>query len=83
MEYSTVNKGVYLLAFCGGLTLAGCQVPTKADLSLPFLSWTGKRKYHEKLMGREKDREITQQLLSRAKQMTWGNQFNLLRIKSE
>ena len=26
---------------CGGLTLAGCQVPTKATLSLPLLSWTG------------------------------------------
>jgi len=29
------------MAFCGGLTLSGCQVPTKATLSLPLLSWTG------------------------------------------
>ncbi|GAB0207891.1 mitochondrial enolase superfamily member 1 [Grus japonensis] len=42
---------------CGGLTLAGGQVPTKATLSLPLLSWTGKRKYNEMLVGREKDRE--------------------------
>ena len=33
-----------LLSMCGGLTLAGCQVPTKAALSLPLLSWTGERK---------------------------------------
>ena len=26
---------------CGGLTPAGCQVPTKAALSLALLSWTG------------------------------------------
>jgi len=43
-------------------------VPTKAALSLPFLSWTGDRKYNERLMGRDKDREITQQLPSQAKQ---------------
>ena len=29
---------------CGGLALAGRQVPTKAPLSLPLLSWTGERK---------------------------------------
>ena len=29
---------------CGELTQAGCQVPTKAALSLPLLSWTGERK---------------------------------------
>ena len=36
---------------CGGLTLAGCQVPTKSALSLPLLSWTGERKYNERLVG--------------------------------
>jgi len=34
-----------------------CQVPTKTTLSLPVLSWTGKRKYDERLQGRDKDRE--------------------------
>jgi len=34
-----------------------CQVPTKTALSLPLLSWTGERKYDERLEGREKDRE--------------------------
>ena len=53
---------------CGGLTLAGHQVPTKAALSLPLLNSTGERKYNERLMGRDKDREIPWQLLSRAKQ---------------
>ena len=28
---------------CSGLTLAGCQVPTKAALSLPLLNWTGEK----------------------------------------
>jgi len=35
------------------------QVPTKTALSLPLLSWTGERKYDEKLEGRDKDRETT------------------------
>jgi len=34
-----------------------CQVPTKTTLSLPLLSWTGERKYDEKLEGWDKDRE--------------------------
>ena len=33
------------------------QVPTKTALSLPLLSWTGERKYDERLMSRDKDRE--------------------------
>jgi len=32
-------------------------VPTKITLSLPLLSWTGERKYDERLEGRDKDRE--------------------------
>ena len=32
-------------------------MPTKAALSLPLLSWTGERKYDERLEGRDKDRE--------------------------
>jgi len=34
-----------------------CQVPTKTALSLPLLSWTGERRYDERLVGRDKDRE--------------------------
>jgi len=37
--------------------LAGHQVPTKAALSLPLLSWTGEKKYSERLVGQDKDRE--------------------------
>jgi len=33
-----------------------CQVPTRAALSL-LLNWTGERKYDERLVGRDKDRE--------------------------
>jgi len=41
--------------FCFGLDK--CQVPIKTALSLPLLSWTGERKYDERLQGRDKDRE--------------------------
>jgi len=34
-----------------------CQVPSKTDLSLPILSWTGEREYDERLVGQHKDRE--------------------------
>jgi len=34
-----------------------CQVPTKTALSLPLLTWTGERKYDERLEGRDKNRE--------------------------
>ena len=39
------------------MTLAGCQVPTKAAVSLPFLSWIGETKCNERLVGPDKDRE--------------------------
>jgi len=39
------------------LGLDKCQVPTKTALSLPLLSWTGERRYDERLVGRDKDRE--------------------------
>jgi len=42
---------------CSGLFLAGHQVPTKAALSLAQLSWTGERKYNERLVGQDKDRK--------------------------
>jgi len=33
------------------------QVPTKIALPLPLLSWTGERKYDERLEGRDKERD--------------------------
>lgn len=44
---------------CGGLTLAGWGVPTKATLVTPLLSRTGKRKHSDNLMARERNREIS------------------------
>lgn len=41
---------------CGGLTLAGCQVPTKAALSLPF-STRHRRENRKRLMGWDKNKE--------------------------
>jgi len=55
---------------CGGLTLAGSQVPTKATFITPLLNRTGERKYDERLVGQEENREITQQLPSWARQTT-------------
>jgi len=49
-----LGKGMH---WCGELTLAGCQVLTKAALSLPLLNWTGEKKYNKSLMGRDQDRE--------------------------
>ena len=41
---------------CGGLTLAGGQVPTRAALSLPsFNKW--EKRHNETLVSRDKDRE--------------------------
>ena len=66
----------------GGLTLAGQQVPPKAALSLPLLGGTGERKHSKRLVGRDKGRGISQQLLSRAKQTELGK-VNLLLIEPE
>jgi len=38
-------------------SLVGHQVPTKAAPSLHLLSWTGEKKYDERLLGRDKDME--------------------------
>jgi len=73
-------------------SLAGCQVPTKAALSLPLLIWTGDRQYHARLMGQDEDREITHQLPLWAKQTQSGeisliyhqlNQSRLMRNKTK
>uniref|UniRef100_A0A663EPR8 GON-4-like protein n=1 Tax=Aquila chrysaetos chrysaetos TaxID=223781 RepID=A0A663EPR8_AQUCH len=61
------------LVHCDGLTLAGCQVPTKAILSLPLLSWTGERKYNKELVGRDKDRRDHSPITVTGKtDSTWG-----------
>jgi len=44
----------YLLFWFG---LDKCQVPTKSALLLFLLNWTGDRKYDERLVGQDKDRE--------------------------
>ena len=44
---------------CGGLTLAGCQMPTKAVLSLLLLNGTEETKYNRRLVGRGRDRETS------------------------
>jgi len=61
-------------------------VPTKTALSLPLLSWTGERKYDERLKGRDKGRERS---LTRYRhgqnRLNWGRKgkFNLSPVKSE
>jgi len=61
-----------------------CQVPTKTTLSLPLLNWTGERKYDERLVGRDKDRErsLTHQLLSRTKHTELGRKGSLIHHQS-
>jgi len=63
-----------------------CQVPTKSTLSLPLLSWTGERKYDERLASQDKDRERSltsdcprQNILNLGKK----GKFNLSPIKPE
>jgi len=51
---------------CGGLNLAGCQVPTQ--LFSPLLSRTGRENTMKMLRGQDKDREIAHRLPPWAKQ---------------
>jgi len=58
------NKDLYSLAtktewHLSWFSLVGHQVPTKAALSLPLLNWTGEKKYDERLVGRDKNRETS------------------------
>ena len=66
-----------------GLTLTGRQVPTKAALSLPLLSWTGERKYNERLLGQDKDRERSFTDYCHGQNRLDLVKNNLLPIKSE
>lgn len=57
---SEITRQKIHLGRCGGFTLAGWQVPTKATLVTPLLSRTGERKHRkhsESLMAWEKNRE--------------------------
>jgi len=62
--------GIFI--YLSWFSLAGHQVPTQAAPSLTHLNWTGEKKYHKRLVGQDKDREITQQLLSQGKQTQLG-----------
>jgi len=55
-------NNIFVFCWCGALTLTGRQGPTEASLTLPFLSWTGEREDNKKLLGWDKDKEITRQL---------------------
>jgi len=70
--------------FCFGLDK--CQVPTKISLSLPLLSWTGERKYDERLVNGDKDRETSLMNYHHGHNRLnlWRREmFNLSPIKSE
>ena len=64
-------------SYCGGLTLASFQVPTEVLCHSPSSTGQGERKYAERLVGWDKDREATQQLLSRAEETQIG-EINLI-----
>lgn len=65
---------------CGGMTQAGCQVPTKGTLPLLSLSGKGRKKIYIKAW--EGQGGITHHLLPQEKQTLLGEN-NLLQIKSE
>jgi len=60
-------------------------VPTKATLSLPLLNWTGEKKYDERLMGRDKDRErsLTNYRHGQKRLNLGKKKFNLSPVKSK
>jgi len=53
--YRQVEKKIPMGTF--QFSVDKCQVPTKTALSLPLLSWTGERKYDERLESQDKDME--------------------------
>jgi len=57
----------------------------KTALSLPLLSWTGERKYDERLEGRDKDRErsLTNYCHGQNRLNLGRKKFNLSSIRSE
>ena len=61
---------------CGGVTLAGCQMLTQ-PLSLSLLNMMAGESKMKKLVGQDKDREITYQLLSQENRLDLGK-INLI-----
>ena len=55
--HCTKLTGLAHVSCSGGLTLAGCQVPTKAALSLPSSAGQGRENITKRLLGPDKDRE--------------------------
>lgn len=64
-QSTEVNKEHFCM--CGGLTLAGGQMPTQL-LSHSHLQQVGGENTMKKLLGQDKDREMAYQLPSQAKQ---------------
>lgn len=69
---------------CGGLTVAGCQAPTKATLIIPLHSWTGERNYNKGLMSLaiERKRSLAKDHCGQT-DSAGGYKLNLLPIKPE
>ena len=61
---------LFALSVRGGLTLAGCQVPTK--LLYPSINRTGGEKHDGKLVGQDKGREITASYCHRQNRLDLG-----------
>jgi len=66
---------------CHDLAWLEARCPPSCSLT-PVLSWTRERKPNERLVGQDKDREITRQLPSWATQ-TQIAEINLLLIKAK
>jgi len=65
-------------------SLDECQEPTKAFLLVPLLSWTGEKKYDERLVGRDEGRERSlTNYCHGQKRLNLGKKFNLSPIESE
>lgn len=65
---------IFFPALYGGLALALCQVPPKLLHHTPPHPARGQKKYHERLLGQDKDRKgsLTHQLFSWVKQTRLG-----------
>jgi len=70
---------------CFGLAWITAGCPPKTTLSLPHLSWTGERKYDERLEGRDKDseRSLTNYCHGQNRQLGEKREFNPSPIKSD
>ena len=79
-----VQRSGHKMQGCSGLTLAGCQVPTKAALSLPLLNWAGgENKTKGSWVEIRTGRSLTNYRHRQNRLDLGKNQFNLLLVKSE